>query len=526
MNSRRQTLAAMSPAALNSRASLGPARIAKDVKGAAKALAPAAAPPPAAGVRPPANNAPARAAPGAGVQRRRALQHVVHAAELCRSCAAQRAPPVQRAPPSAFWAVMLRPCRHDTGPCAQRASCAAPEAPLCVHPRRHLRERRGGRSSTYAKPGGPRSDPRPVSDKAYQANCIRVLIAYLSTHGYDQPLAPKLLASPMSKDVTHIVQFLMRQVRAPVPGPQGAPVGPARPHIPLSARAAARRAPELGAQRGGRSKRTPAVWLLQSGSVVCLPLKLLLLGSSLAQTHTGAAARAAQVDPNLTHPNLVDPTQALPRTAQVDPNLAAKSLGKIEDDVPALFKRLRYPFGISKSSLFAVGSPHTWPSLLAALTWLAELLNYEEKAVRGPARARFPRTARALRSGKEAAAGPPQGAGWVAHHRARLRAVAGAGRPFLPQRTARAWPHPGRAPRAVGGLASARLCRAFGRARTAASPRLPDHAPGTEAALAGQPRHCAAADPRAARGRTTHGARPTDGRRARGAAGGRARGGL
>ena len=406
MNSRRQTLAAMSPAALNSRASLGPARIAKDAKGAAKALAPAAAPPPVAGVRPPANNAPARAAPGAGVQRRRALQHVVHAAELCRSCAAQRAPPVQRAPPSAFWAVMLRPCRHDTGPCAQRASFAAPEAPLCVHPRRHLRERRGGRSSTYAKPGGPRSDPRPVSDKAYQANCIRVLIAYLSTHGYDQPLAPKLLASPMSKDVTHIVQFLMRQVRAPVPGPQGAPVGPARPHIPLSAGAAARRAPELGAQRGGRSKRTPAVWLFQSGSVVCLPLKLLLLGSSLAQTHTGVAAR----------------------TAQVDPNLAAKSLGKIEDDVPALFKRLRYPFGISKSSLFAVGSPHTWPSLLAALTWLVELLNYEEKAVRGPARAlpsHSPGTP--LREGICSRA--PEDACWVAHHRARLRAVAGAGRP-------------------------------------------------------------------------------------------------
>ena len=69
--------------------------------------------------------------------------------------------------------------------------------------------------------------------------------------------------------------------------------------------------------------------------------------------------------------------------AQMDPNLAAKSMGKIEDDVPALFKRLRYPFGISKSALFAVGSPHTWPGLLAALTWLVELLNYEEKAVRG-----------------------------------------------------------------------------------------------------------------------------------------------
>lgn len=40
----------------------------------------------------------------------------------------------------------------------------------------------------------------------------------------------------------------------------------------------------------------------------------------------------------------------------------------------------RYPFQISKSNLTAVGSPHTWPSLLAALTWLVELLNYQERA--------------------------------------------------------------------------------------------------------------------------------------------------
>ena len=65
---------------------------------------------------------------------------------------------------------------------------------------------------------------------------------------------------------------------------------------------------------------------------------------------------------------------------QVDPHL--KNQGKIEDEVPALFKRLRYPYTISKSALFAVGSPHTWPGLLAALVWLTELLYYEEKAVR------------------------------------------------------------------------------------------------------------------------------------------------
>ena len=35
---------------------------------------------------------------------------------------------------------------------------------------------------------------------------------------------------------------------------------------------------------------------------------------------------------------------------------------------------------MSKSALFAVGAPHTWPGLLAALAWLVEMLSYEEKA--------------------------------------------------------------------------------------------------------------------------------------------------
>ena len=33
---------------------------------------------------------------------------------------------------------------------------------------------------------------------------------------------------------------------------------------------------------------------------------------------------------------------------------------------------------MSKTSLRSVGSPHTWPSLLAALAWLIELLCYDE----------------------------------------------------------------------------------------------------------------------------------------------------
>ena len=63
---------------------------------------------------------------------------------------------------------------------------------------------------------------------------------------------------------------------------------------------------------------------------------------------------------------------------QFDPTFRIQS--KVEDEVPAFFKRLNYPFQISKSALFAVGSPHSWPAVLAALTWLVELLNYIEKA--------------------------------------------------------------------------------------------------------------------------------------------------
>ena len=62
----------------------------------------------------------------------------------------------------------------------------------------------------------------------------------------------------------------------------------------------------------------------------------------------------------------------------VDP--AASKTTKAEEEVPALYKRLRYPFQISKSNLTAVNSPHTWPSILAAIAWLVELLNYSDKA--------------------------------------------------------------------------------------------------------------------------------------------------
>ena len=62
---------------------------------------------------------------------------------------------------------------------------------------------------------------------------------------------------------------------------------------------------------------------------------------------------------------------------QLDPHF--KLTGKLEDEVITMFKWLNYPFSIAKSSITAVGSPHAWPSLLAALVWLVELLMYRHR---------------------------------------------------------------------------------------------------------------------------------------------------
>ena len=131
----------------------------------------------------------------------------------------------------------------------------------------------GRRSSAFAsKPSGPKQDPRPIGDKNFMNNCIKTVIAFLSSHQFPAQVSPKTLASPTAKDFTTIVQFLFQKF---------------------------------------------------------------------------------------------------------DPSM--RTFGKIEDDVPMFFKRLNYPFQISKSALFAVGSPHSWPHVLAAVTWLVELLNYNER---------------------------------------------------------------------------------------------------------------------------------------------------
>lgn len=58
----------------------------------------------------------------------------------------------------------------------------------------------------------------------------------------------------------------------------------------------------------------------------------------------------------------------------IDPNFQHGSTMKFEDEVSLNFKCLGYPFTLSKTALVAAGSANTWPSLLAALTWLMERL--------------------------------------------------------------------------------------------------------------------------------------------------------
>ena len=47
---------------------------------------------------------------------------------------------------------------------------------------------------------------------------------------------------------------------------------------------------------------------------------------------------------------------------------------KIDEEVPRMFKLHGYPFTICKSAMFTIGSPHTWPTMLAALSWLRQMI--------------------------------------------------------------------------------------------------------------------------------------------------------
>ena len=51
---------------------------------------------------------------------------------------------------------------------------------------------------------------------------------------------------------------------------------------------------------------------------------------------------------------------------------------KFEEEVSLAFRTLGYPFPISKTGIVAVGSPHTWPALVAAIDWLLDVLSVVE----------------------------------------------------------------------------------------------------------------------------------------------------
>ncbi|XP_072178438.1 kinetochore protein NDC80 homolog [Diadema setosum] len=52
---------------------------------------------------------------------------------------------------------------------------------------------------------------------------------------------------------------------------------------------------------------------------------------------------------------------------------------KFEEEIPTKLKALKYPYNISKSSMFTLGSPHAWPHVLGALHWLMDLVKYAIK---------------------------------------------------------------------------------------------------------------------------------------------------
>jgi SMC interacting uncharacterized protein involved in chromosome segregation len=123
----------------------------------------------------------------------------------------------------------------------------------------------GDRRQSMLPPGvSVKPDPRPISDKVYQQECIKKLLLYLQRSGYDHPISHKSLSRPSGKDFTNIITFMLRKV---------------------------------------------------------------------------------------------------------DPTFQDGTL-KIEDEIAMNFKAMGYPFTVSKTALVAAGSPHTWPTLLAALTWL------------------------------------------------------------------------------------------------------------------------------------------------------------
>jgi len=65
--------------------------------------------------------------------------------------------------------------------------------------------------------------------------------------------------------------------------------------------------------------------------------------------------------------------------AQIDPCLEIE--GRLEDEVPAIMRRLKYPVEVNRSKLQAISGPNTWPQLLAVLDWLVTVVRVNEDLV-------------------------------------------------------------------------------------------------------------------------------------------------
>ena len=65
---------------------------------------------------------------------------------------------------------------------------------------------------------------------------------------------------------------------------------------------------------------------------------------------------------------------------QIDPNYECIGTKLEPDEILAFYRQLGYQHPPSKANIAAAGTPHAWPSLLAGLVWLVELLTYDEQA--------------------------------------------------------------------------------------------------------------------------------------------------
>lgn len=47
-------------------------------------------------------------------------------------------------------------------------------------------------------------DQRPIREKTFQLNCIKNILEYLLSTGYDKPISAKILSAPTSKDFQNV----------------------------------------------------------------------------------------------------------------------------------------------------------------------------------------------------------------------------------------------------------------------------------------------------------------------------------